>query len=98
MVQWVKNQTAVLQHPSALWAEDPALPRLWVTAAAQSQSLAWELPCAACAAIKKKTKPKTYGPVGQSSTFREHFLLCVLVWPLPRMKLLKEADNPPMGW
>ena len=58
MVQWVKNQTAVLQHPSALWAEDPALPRLWVTAAAQSQSLAWELPCAACAAIKKKQNQK----------------------------------------
>ena len=40
MVQWVKNPTAAA----------------WVAAMAQVQSLAWELPYARDAAIKKKKK------------------------------------------
>ena len=41
-------------------AKDPALLQMWsqVTAAEQIWSLAWELPCAMCAAIKRKKKKK----------------------------------------
>jgi len=61
MVQGVKNLTAVTQVmgsiPSLLqWVKGSGIGAAvsWVTAAAQIQSLAWEIPYAAGAAIKKK--------------------------------------------
>ena len=61
MVQGVKNLTAVTQVmgsiPSLLqWVKGSGIAAAvaWVTAAAQIQSLAWEIPYAAGAAIKKK--------------------------------------------
>ena len=69
MVQGVKNLTAVTQVMGSIpslvqWVKGSGIGAAvsWVTAAAQIQSLAWEIPYAAGAAIKKKEREKKKAP------------------------------------
>ena len=62
LIQWAKDPVLLKAAVSVghRWGLDPVLPWLWcrLAAAALIQSLTWERPYAAGAAIKKKKKKK----------------------------------------
>ena len=85
MAQQIKNLTSIHEAVALIpglthWTKDLALPWLWhrLAAAALVRSLAWELPYATGAALKKekkkkqKTNPETYITSDQISTDGEN--------------------------